>query len=925
VHKCKNDQRVATMRDGALTWARQIALVGATCAACAVMYAQPTAPQTDPARQPIANDPQASVEAYTERLGLEDVLVVQLRDRLRAATDAESRIEVAERLGRVYVRQLSGASTPERRRELQVASRELLELVPEVDSFDLRLDLSKVVYLRAEEIAERTRLRLEMEGEKQQAEKMLRDNLGTFAQLRQRLQRRVEMLDSKESKVDEDVAKLVRAELSEAQRQRSLAGFYEGWSRYYIAMLTGQSAEAKEALEAFGVVLNAVPGRAPSVDRINSGLLQYEHVSRAAVGCALCLSLLGNDVDAIRWLERIDDVEVVPDPVKTQLFSRRLSVLGAAERWADIESLVRRRRGFAREGTAQGLSVAEARLLAVLAFDARTTKLRPGVAAIAQEMGQIALGELIAAKELQQVVDLSQRLGTLPLGDRGFVVAYVRGLLAYDSARGKHREASQADTVATQPELINEYRGAAALFRNALGSADIDEFPSEQSRAQLRLGLALFYAGDLVPAADAFEVAADAIDTTVREDATWFGIVSLDKAIEQGAASQRERRDRLSLLHIQSFPRSPNTARLLLQGHGSGTLSEQQRLEMLLGVPTTSPIYRSARRVAATMLYTRFRSAAPDQRSELARQFLGVAEQVLRDEVDEARATSGEDAKKLADGAVLRARQILDVVLGAERPDADRAEAMLASIERLASTFSLDTRAYASELRLRTLQVALARGDDEATLRLADEMARANDTYATAGARLLFRKFYTQWQDQPTDLKIARRALGMGTRALERDMTSDAALRVRDQVAGLAALLWKEQIDVQMRTLAITLDEELLNAGVQTESVLRRASQVHEDASNPQRACELWSMLMQGVEPKSGVWYEARWNSLRLLASFDAAGAWKVYQQYVALYPDPAPEPWGTRIEIVGNQVKPVPAPVPTQAQPAGKPNGGGR
>lgn len=902
---------------------RVLAMCAAVLAAGAGLCAGQPA---DTARQPIATDPNASVEAYAEQLGLEDVVVVQLRDRLRATTEPEARIEIAEKLGRVYVKQLTRATSADERRSVQEASRELLEQVPEVDSFDLRLDLAKAVYLRAEEIAERVRLRLDSEGEKQQAEKMLRENLPTFAQLRQRLHRRVETLDTQESRVDDEAAKLIRASLSEAQRQRSLAAYYEGWTRYYIAMLTGQSAEARESLEAFGVVLNAVPGRAPSVERVNNALLQYEHVARAAVGCALALSILGNDVDAVRWLERVDEVDAVPDAVKSQLFSRRLAVLAAAQRWADVESLVRRHRGISREDESNRLSAAEARLLAVLCFDARSANLRPGIAAIAQEMGQVALGDLIAAKELQQVVDLSQRFGTLPLGDEGFVVAYVRGLLGFESARAAHRTQTEPDAPTQDPALMNQYRQAADLFRSALHAKDVVDYPSERSRTQLRLGLALFYAGDVLPAADAFESAVGAIDASVREDATWFGIVSLTRAIEQGATEQQARRDRLAMMHIQSFPRSPNTARLLLQSGGSSMVSDQQRLELLLSVPSSSPVGRSARRAAASLLYVRFRGAAPDQRELVARQFLSIADQVFREEVDDAAGASGEDARRLAEAAVLRGRQVLDVLLGVERPDAERALAMLDSVDRLASSFSLSTQAYQSELRLRRLQLALARDDDTAALAIADELARTDDAYASVGARLLFRRFFAEWETDPANVQLARRVVGFGVRAVEREGTSAFGARMREQLAIVAGALWKGQKDEQMRALSLAMDEELLKQGVQTEAVLRRAAQHAEDGNDARRACELWSVLMQGLTPKTDLWYEARWNSLRLLAIVDPAEAWKAYTQYQALYPEQAPDPWAIRIETVGNSVRPAQTQPPAGNAPGGrKATGGGK
>ncbi len=91
-----------------------------------------------------------------DRLGLKELLASQLFDRVTLA-GGDERKKLAERLSALYVELLSAAPTEDSRRELESRGRELLKLVPEADSYELRINLAKASYLHAEEIAERAR------------------------------------------------------------------------------------------------------------------------------------------------------------------------------------------------------------------------------------------------------------------------------------------------------------------------------------------------------------------------------------------------------------------------------------------------------------------------------------------------------------------------------------------------------------------------------------------------------------------------------------------------------------------------------------------------------------------------------------------------------------------------------------------------
>src|SRR5205814_606714 len=85
----------------------------------------------------------------------------------------EERTHAAELLGKLYVRMLATATTPQARQILEEKARELLK-IPEADSFELRIDLAKATYLKVEEAVEKDRLRLTSSDEKAEAERVLR-------------------------------------------------------------------------------------------------------------------------------------------------------------------------------------------------------------------------------------------------------------------------------------------------------------------------------------------------------------------------------------------------------------------------------------------------------------------------------------------------------------------------------------------------------------------------------------------------------------------------------------------------------------------------------------------------------------------------------------------------------------------------------
>lgn len=866
--------------------------------------------QKTPSADEIPDDSEQVVEEYLNDLKLDRLLAAQLRQRI-AEAKPEDKVKPAEALARLYVRMLSASRDLDKRRELETLSRNLLDQVPDADSSELRLDLAKATYLRAEESVERVRLKLAQPEERVEALRVLQDVLPAFSQIRARLNRRVDALEQRERGSSGD-DQLLRADLAEAKRLRSIGAYYEGWAKYYIAYLNNDKTAAKEALEAFGVLLNAVPGRAPSIERFPSANLRFDHIARAVFGTAMCNAIIGNDVDAMRWLDVVLASEDLSPAAQSQVFSRQFVVLAQSSRWTDCETLIRRRRYSGKDAAVQPLTPSEARLVAVLSLDAlRNGTLREGFKGTVGNLSRVALADLVAKGELAQIVDLVKQYGTLPIGDEGFIVAYVRGLQAFDTARELHKGAKPVDQTtipsdaggegdgpATDPNVINAYREAANLFQVAIKADDVGEFTAEAARANLRRGLSLFYAGDLIPAADAFEKSFEkAADAQVKQDALWYAIVALDMSVELGDKPRATERDRLSTIYIQQFPGTTNATRLLIRQAQAVGVDDRRAVEILMKVPTDSPLYAAARKHAARLLYQQYRSALPNEKAFLALRFADVAEEMLRVEVPAALSGSDESAKAAAESVAIRARQLLDVLLSSQTPDLPRAEAALATLEQVAAKQGSVATNYEAEVMFRKLQIAVARNQMQDAQNLWDRLRGMQGPFAAGADQLLYRTADESWRRDQTNASYAKDVVRFGSSLLEKLPEGDVKSATRDRVAAAAALLWTSEKDKRMRELAIKYDREQITSGLRTVSSLRRLADLYESTNEFQPALDSWNEILLGMDAGSPEWYEARFNTLRLLKIISQSEARAAYTQFKLLYPTRPPEPWGSKID----------------------------
>lgn len=904
------------------------------------------------------------VGEYLTQLGQEDALAAHLRARIAAVQPTQenalaTRARLAEELAALYVRMLQAAQArgdEPVRRELEQRAAALLEAVPQADSFELRLDLAKASYLPIEERAERARLRMLSEGEQTQALRELRASAELFGQLAGKLQTRVAAIEAQERTAGADSQDRLRVLLGEARQLRAIARYYEGWARHYVALLSGDRSEAAASLLAFGTLLNAVPGKPPSVERFSTGNLRFEHICRSVMGASMAHAMLDNDVDALRWFELLEQSSDVPQGVREQMFSRKLIVLAGTERWADAAVLVRLARseskrqqaGIAGAGGTGVLTPVEARLLGVLSLDYlrdANVQRRATLDSVASDLAQTALGDLIAQQLAGQVVDLVRRYGTLPLGESGFIVLYVKGTQAFEAAREAHR-AKESAGGATASELAdkptpdvavaNSYRDAARLLAGARSSEDATRFPREQAPAALREGLALYYAGDLARAAEVFEQAvALAGEQGVRGEAMWYAIVCLEELLKTDvgdASALRTRHERLVTLYIAEFAGSENATRLLLRRAGAEGAGDERTIELLLAVPSDSALYEAARSQAARLLYRAFRSSGASTREFAALRLSDVAEELLRRDLvralSEARDTPAQRqaARAAAESVGLRARQLAEALLSVQVPDLVRVESALTSLEQAAFANDLDTSAFAAELLFRKLQVALVRDDEARATLLGDELRGKGGPFASAADALWLRRAVSRWQQSPSSPELARSVVVVGTRLMDAKGTqAGLASQAREWTAAAAASLWETSQDQAMRDSALAIDGAAFESGVRTYAMLRRIARLSEGAGKWQASLDAWLEIVASFDPPAEQWYEARLASLSVLLRIDVAQAKVALDQTKVLHSKPFPAPWDAQLARFELELEAAIAKGAAPAAPTPKTGGAGK
>lgn len=880
-----------------------------------------------------------AVEQFLSDHQLTGLLADQLEARLRSAATYE-RAEIAERLASVYAQLLEQSEGVDSQRAWEERSRALLESVPDADSLELRLGLARASYKRIEKVAENWRLRV---GDKQEIEVAARrfdELILQFEKVASEANERVKTLEHQEESTRAYDSELLATALTSARRSRSLAHYLAGWCDLYISELSNKQESAQSAERHFGWLVNAKPGEMPELDRVPKQTLRYAHVARSAIGVGIAKSLRGQVDEALAWFDAVERAEGVTQPIVRQLFAVRASALARDRRWTALLEMVMQHASKTEGGSVEPMQTTEARLVAVLALEeqaARSGQTLPEV----DRLRDLALSDLVARGELGHVLELVQRYGQDELGGDGFVPQNIRGLIGYDAARQAHKAlGSDVNEPTTDPRVARQYIEAADHLRHALAAKDAVQYPAAAANATVLLGMSL-YAGAAGPGSPGgqFQEAATQLvaaserltDRTRAAEAMWMAIRALQHAIEGKSGNIPELtglRTALADRFIATYPDDDRSAALMLNKATESNVSSTEAIDALMRVPETSSVYEASRRQAARLAYEAFRNAAPAERDWAATRFLGIAEPMLA--VDRRRAASG-DSQSAALASV-RARQIVDAVLGMSAPDLSRAERALDVLASLVSAGLIDPAPIRGEIDYRRAQILLARnapGDRANAEALVDALQKTDIRYATAASTLFYRDALNtlkrlQRAPKPDAGEVAVAARGVlrhGQRLLE-TWAKDAggvAPAVRDSVqvecAEAAMTIWRSSGEAEARDAAVKIVRSLLQNQPLESRLLRMNAELSEAIGETDAALEAWRTLVAGLNSGDPAWFEAKYRLIELLSRADPLRAREIIAQHKLLYPAFGPEPWGTRIAEVAQRLGAAPAadPAPTK------------
>lgn len=906
------------------------------------------APASSAAPAPRARDADESLARYLESRDLRPLLMDHLQQAMER-TPIDERLPIAERLAALYAEELERSPDAEARAALEQRARALLDAVPDSESFDLRLNLHRLAYNRAEAVAERARLRLVSPIEVEEAIRSLRALTADLGAMGVAANKRVEALEKSEENARDLDLDFVRESLTNARRRRSLAMYLAGWAGVYLAELASQPQAAADAARRFGWILNASAGEAPAIQRVPDQSLKFDHVARAAIGVGVCASIRGDFLEATRWFDAVEHAPDAPAPVRDQLFARRAAAAARAGEWPDVLRLCREARGSEdpvapRDSRASGsralrpLTPADARLLAVLSYEAVP---QPRFEAVLRKLRDIALADLVASDELAQVLDLASRYGAEPLGTEGFIPLYVRALQAHQRARESHRAAAaaagaNADEPPRDRETISLYESTRPLLLAAMQSDDADRFPQARADAAMLVATAVYYAAGsdqarALDAADRFFAAGKlALTPAAASDAAWMMIRALDLAAGDAPATKHPgdkpdksrvdalaRRDAAVAEFLRRYPDDQRCGALLLRQSASGRLAPDQAAESLLRVPADSPSGPAARREAARLLYARWREAPEGQKPQAAARFVGVAEAIFREEASAASPDKSGPTDH-ASRAVVIGRQLLDATLTPPSIDAARAAAVLEALTAIGASGAADLAPHRAELLYRRAQLAAARNDDLAADAAADELhasasADADQRFRSAVSRFLYRRAVLAWRSSQ-DEALARRIIRHGARVLvevvpqgsrppTQPESPDAVVALHAAIGQAAAWLDANTTDPDARALADRMFRAALELQPSNETVLRRLAEHAERGGDTPVAIDCWRRLASGAEAGSPSWFEARYRLCAVLAKADPAAARELLSQHRALYPTYGPSPWGEQLRALADRL----------------------
>ena len=826
------------------------------------------------------------VSGYLAERGFDELLEVQLFDRLEDEHEVLARRAIAERLGGMYLAELAREGlSAEQRQEVLLKGRVLVGMMGLDELLGLRLELLVQVYKEYEQAADLSRIELLSIPARELGVEAMKGVVPELSRIAVMANIRAEQLNRSAARATGDALVGYEKELAEARGVRSRANFFHGWGGYSLGVLSG-GLIGDEVLKAFGWVLG-FDGTLPVLERVDRDLMEYDHVSRAMLGVSLAKLHNGETGVARVWLTAVEDSDVAPEFAVHFASQRLLEVSLIESDWIASEEQAY----FLKNSEPDSLlGVGQARLMVLRTMEQmKEHKKGKGGSEGAMEVAQMGLDRLVELGEIGHILDLRSRFGSLPLLDSGFVSLYTQGLSELadgDSAEGGRGTAS--------------YAQASVKLGQALEAADIGRYGAHAGDAALKLAYCQMRLGRAGAAVEVLTRFGELMATEKqREESAWLMILAHDAAVQGGQDQLSEQLTALIGEYLRMYPSTERANTLIVRYAMSAHLAAEDAVGALVIDDVNDPLAVPARRKLIQLLYKNPELVDGDE-GLLYGVIVKHARWLWRNEPVEI--VNVRDGRERL--AVCRIVLGLGIGFGVQDGAVDLGF-LIGVLDRadgiVDEELALDTAR--SELGFRRVQVLLLKGDVERAGEIAlsgggadggiDESVRPTAllmVYEAAHRRFVLHP------SVPFAQAVVRYGRGVMDAVENEDEIDGRRSLVLEGVAKAAEYLYWEMGDETMREYGWVLSRRVFERGVPSALGLVRTAEMAEVYGQDDIAIECWLRLVGQLSGADDLWHRSRYESFRLLKARDPMRAMAAYEQYVVLYPKGSPEPWGAKI-----------------------------
>lgn len=813
------------------------------------------------------------VAQYLQSHNMTSLLKVQLQDRIERAKSSDEREALATQLSLIYLDELKNTRPDDPYRQMiLIQAQTLIESMGQSSMYGLRIELIIYEYQSYESAVELHKIDLLDPEKRQQARR-------SFEDLRRRLKNLTNRLDIEVAKAekasrkrsdDDTEAKAQRDRLADLRRYKSLAHYYAGWAGYSLSALNDTHIPA-DVFESFGWLLGG-RGKQPTILDHQRSTFKYEHVARAAIGIALSYTQSGDLSNARDWLEYVIESPATAPDIVEHAQNKLIQILIEYRQWSLAHETVIE---VYANRELNSMSVADARFIALYSLKGFEESTDSQAKNYTKLLAKLAINQLLERGEIGHVLDLYARFDSIPILSNSFVSLYAQGL----------KELNRVES----HEVSTGYSSSANLFSRALKADDAKDYLAQRNDCKLKLAYCLIQSANPEQAAKICQqVIHETGDDQTIEEARWIRIAALESA-----HAPQNRIDQAVREYLFAYPSTTKSAKLILRYALRGTVDSSIAIETLESINDDDQLAVVARRMLVKIEYEHLRSTQFADQSLIAKTL---------DQINWIRTQEPETIEDIndANARMNLARIALDLALRQDPFDQPRAQDLLEyGVSLLAFDSSFEP--YRAEFLYRQLEIAIKSNRLDSVDTLLSQLNVIDEAKAKNARLLLFQHALESW-DQLQSTHHAQRVVSLGVRVLaEQSPKPPSPLRLQisgtaQRVAICAAYLHSNSNQPDMLDLASRLLSLVMDRGQPNEIGLRLATKVFQQTNESDSELKAWNLLLGAYPTTDPLWYEARYETLRLMKDRDFQAALKAYDQFRLLHPSLGPSPWNQQI-----------------------------